>query len=251
MDQGDTLAIVGPSGSGKSTLMNILGCLDSPTSGAYLIGDTSPLELNRRKTARFRRDYIGFVFRDHFLLPQLSVLENVLIPCLATGLPLKTDVGFAKKLLEQLNLSGCSDSLPALLTNEQKQRTAIARAMIKRPSLLLADEPGGKLSDKTGEEIINCLLRLQKEYGSMLILATDGIDNAKKMGRIGFLRQGRLFLSAKQFSQSDDTFDASSQKSPEASQPLSLGWEEPESEPEDIIDESSTNAIDEFRRRFQ
>lgn len=247
MDKGETLAFTGPAGSGKTTLINILGCLDSPSSGSYLIGDTNPLDFNRKKTSRFRRDYIGFLFQDSFLLPQLTVLENVLVPCMATGLPLKTDVNFAKSLLDQLGLSNFMDFLPSRLTTEQKQRAAAARALIKRPSLLLADEPTACLIPRSASVFLDDVLAVQKECGSMFILATDSPALAQKMNRTATIVETRFVFTGRRDAPQDAPFARPAPAQPV--QPAALSWEEVE-EDSDQLEQSASN-VEEFRRRFQ
>src|SRR5580700_3783731 len=150
LDRGDALAIMGPSGSGKSTLLHILGTLDTPTSGTITLENTNPFTLPERELAAFRNRRIGFVFQDHHLLPQCSVLENVLIPTLVNRDTQPTDTeNYARQLLERVGLGGRIDHRPAELSGGERQRVAVARALVLKPILLLADEPTGNL-DKIG-----------------------------------------------------------------------------------------------------
>ena len=261
IDQGETLAIVGESGSGKTTLLNILGCLDFPTSGIVMYGESCPAEFSRRKLAQFRRDYIGFIFQDSHLLPQLTALENVLLPTMAEGRPLKTDLEFARTLLSDLGLADRLGYLPSMLSGGQKQRVAIARALIKRPSLILADEPTGNLDPRTAAATLDAILSLHRQYGSRLIMATHSRLAAERMGRIGVLEEGRLILTDNTEAAADnsDPFNRSGESAGSYSrataaisaQPLSLGWEEPSTSGSDdsaTLDEADieTSWEDEF-----
>lgn len=172
MAPGEDMSIVGPSGCGKSTLLYILGTLDSPTSGTVTIGDTRPFELPPKALAQFRNDNIGFVFQDHHLLPQLSVAENVLLPALANGKPDADSISRAGLLIEKVGLADRRDHLPGQLSGGERQRVAVARAMLRRPKLLLADEPTGNLDSRTTETITQLLFELPKTEQTMLIVVT-------------------------------------------------------------------------------
>ena len=172
MDKGENLAIVGPSGCGKSTLLYILGTLDTPTSGEVKLDGVDPFKLSPVELAKFRNRSIGFVFQDHHLLPQLSVLENVLIPAMATGTPSAEAVARAKQLIADVGLSERIEHLPGALSGGERQRVAVARALLNRPTLLLADEPTGNLDVANTERIASLLFELPKREGAMLIVVT-------------------------------------------------------------------------------
>ena len=172
MDKGENLAIVGPSGCGKSTLLYILGTLDTPTSGEVKLDGVDPFKLSPVELAKFRNRSIGFVFQDHHLLPQLSVLENVLIPAMATGTPSTEAVARAKQLIADVGLSERIEHLPGALSGGERQRVAVARALLNRPTLILADEPTGNLDVANTERIASLLFELPKREGAMLIVVT-------------------------------------------------------------------------------
>lgn len=192
LNSGDSLAIVGPSGCGKSTLLQILGTLDQPDSGSVLIDGTNPFELDESQLAAFRGRQIGFIFQDHHLLPQLSVIENVLVPALAVGKPSTEQLQRASELLNAVGLSHRTGHLPAELSGGERERVAIARALLMDPSLILADEPTGNLDRKTADSITELLLELQKSSGSILITVTHSETLAAAMGRQSELIDGEL-----------------------------------------------------------
>jgi lipoprotein-releasing system ATP-binding protein len=190
--RGENLAILGPSGSGKSTLLQIVGTLDSPTSGQVLLGGDDPFQLNEPKLARFRNERIGFVFQDHHLLPQCSVMENVLIPTLAGAGATQEMFDRARMLLERVGLNARLDHRPAELSGGERQRVAIARALIRRPMLLLADEPTGNLDRTTAASIGDLLLELQQLEQTMLVVVTHSLELAARFKRKAELDAGRL-----------------------------------------------------------
>jgi lipoprotein-releasing system ATP-binding protein len=192
LNSGDSLAIVGPSGCGKSTLLQILGTLDQPDSGSVLIDGANPFELNETQLAAFRGNQIGFIFQDHHLLPQLSVLENVLVPTLAIGKPSAEDLSRASELLESVGLSGRTGHLPSELSGGERERVAIARALLMQPTLILADEPTGNLDRKTADSVTELLLDLQKTSGAILITVTHSDTLAAAMGGKQELVDGKL-----------------------------------------------------------
>jgi lipoprotein-releasing system ATP-binding protein len=169
---GDRVAIIGPSGSGKSTLLNIIGALDSPTSGSVTLAGINPFSLKPKALAHFRGEKIGFVFQDHHLLPQCNALENVMIPRLALGSVSKSDEGRAAELLKLVGLETRSAHLPAELSGGERQRVAIARALMNSPQLLLCDEPTGNLDAKNGQAIGELLTSLAAKTGAILIVVT-------------------------------------------------------------------------------
>jgi lipoprotein-releasing system ATP-binding protein len=192
LDRGQSAAIVGPSGSGKSTLLSILGALEAPTSGVYRLDDVAPFELSEPQLASFRSRQIGFVFQDHHLLPQCSVLENVLTPMLADGAAGPNDVNRAEELLRRVGLAERLNHRPAQLSGGERQRAAIARALLRGPSLLLADEPTGNLDRTTANAVVELLLELQAEHEAMLIVVTHSDSLAARMQQRLMLDDGRL-----------------------------------------------------------
>ncbi|MCH7721023.1 MAG: ABC transporter ATP-binding protein [Planctomycetes bacterium] len=191
LDRGESAVIMGPSGSGKSTLLNILGTLESPDSGRLTIGDQDPFALSGRDLARFRNQHVGFVFQDHHLLPQCSVLENVLLPTLAAS-DLDDRTAGAKELIERVGLTNRSDHRPAELSGGERQRVAIARALINRPSVVLADEPTGNLDRRSAESVAQLLLALPAADGVVLIVVTHSERLADKFERRFDLLDGTL-----------------------------------------------------------
>jgi lipoprotein-releasing system ATP-binding protein len=191
LSAGEAVAVMGPSGSGKSTLLNILGTLDRPTSGSVRLKDQDPFTLSEPKLAAFRNRHIGFVFQDHYLLPQCSALENVLIPTLAA--PGSPEVVLrARQLLERVGLQDRLEHRPAELSGGERQRVALARALIHRPVLLLADEPTGNLDRKTAEVIGELLLELQRQENNMLVVVTHSAELARKLPRQMEMADGGL-----------------------------------------------------------
>ena len=192
MTAGESLAIVGPSGSGKSTLLSILGTLESPTGGTLQLAGSDPFRLSEKELAAFRSQHIGFVFQDHHLLPQCTVLENVLVPFLADGVARTEQVERARQLITGVGLAQRSLHRPAQLSGGERQRVAIARALVREPQLILADEPTGNLDAHTAEEITSLLLRLQAESEAMLIAVTHSEVLAGRMQRHARLENGGL-----------------------------------------------------------
>jgi lipoprotein-releasing system ATP-binding protein len=191
---GETVAIVGPSGSGKTTLLNLLGALDQPTSGSITIDGTALGGLDAAAAARFRNRSIGFIFQLHYLLPQCSILENVLVPRLAGGWdePERDVRARAEALLEQVGLRDRLGHRPWQLSGGEQLRAAIARALINRPKLILADEPTGSLDVATGERIADLLLQTNATAGAALIVVTHNAALAQRMGRTLRLEGGKL-----------------------------------------------------------
>jgi lipoprotein-releasing system ATP-binding protein len=192
LERGENLAIVGPSGSGKSTLLNIIGTLDRPTAGSVALDGRNPLALDDGELALFRNRQIGFVFQDHHLLPQCTVLENVLIPTLATGPAQADDIQRAHRLLERVGLADRLDHVPAELSGGERQRVALARALIRQPLLVLADEPTGNLDRSTAAAVAELLLELQRQEQTILIVVTHSDDLAGRLQRQVELDGGRL-----------------------------------------------------------
>jgi lipoprotein-releasing system ATP-binding protein len=176
---GEAAAIMGPSGSGKSTLLYILGALEPPTSGALALEGKNPFALDPTALAAFRNEQIGFVFQDHCLLPQCSVLENVLLPTLVASGSNDT-VARAQALVEQVGLGERADHRPAALSGGERQRAAIARALIRQPRLLLCDEPTGNLDRATADSVASVLLDLHRRQHAILIIVTHSPQLAEK-----------------------------------------------------------------------
>jgi lipoprotein-releasing system ATP-binding protein len=179
LSRGDALAVVGPSGSGKSTLLHILGALDTPSSGSITLDGANPFELEEKQLAAFRNEKVGFVFQDHCLLPQCSVLENVLTPTLVSRSN-SDRAEAARMLLDQVGLSERLDHRPAELSGGEKQRVALARALINEPVLLLCDEPTGNLDAKSAETVASLLLRLHARQNTILVVVTHSAELAAR-----------------------------------------------------------------------
>ena len=182
MNSGESAAILGPSGSGKSTLLHIIGSLEPPTAGQVVLGDTELFGLDERQMAQFRNQSIGFIFQDHHLLPELSLLENVMIPALAEGELSAADREWAIELIERVGLTDRQSHRPGELSGGERGRAAIARALMQRPAILLADEPTGNLDHKTAAMVLDVLLQLQAQEQTMLIVVTHSLTVAAKMG---------------------------------------------------------------------
>jgi lipoprotein-releasing system ATP-binding protein len=195
MTAGQSLAVVGPSGSGKSTLLQILGTLDEPDSGSVELDGNDPFVLSESRLAAFRNAKIGFIFQDHHLLPQLTVLENVLIPALASGSAGEADFARAEELLGRVSLGERLTHLPGQLSGGERERVAIARALFRDPVLILADEPTGNLDRRSAEMVTELLLELQQNSGAMLIAVTHSDSLAAAMGRRAELIDGQLVES--------------------------------------------------------
>lgn len=192
LDRGEALAVTGPSGSGKSTLLHVLGTLDRPTSGTVKLDGKDPFALPEPELADFRNRNIGFVFQDHHLLPQCSVLENVLVPTfVADGGRTETEA-WAKELLERVGLSGRLDHRPAELSGGERQRVALARALVRKPALVLADEPTGNLDRRTARSVGQLLLDLHREEQTILVVVTHSAELARMLPRQVEMADGLL-----------------------------------------------------------
>ncbi|MBO4692194.1 MAG: ABC transporter ATP-binding protein [Bacteroidales bacterium] len=191
INKNDYLAIMGPSGSGKSTMMNILGCLDTPTSGRYILGGTDVSQMEDGELADVRNKQIGFVFQSFNLLPRYSALENVALPLIYSGLPANERREMAVKALETVGLADRMDHKPNELSGGQRQRVAIARAIINNPTIILADEPTGNLDTKTSVEIMNIFEKIYSQ-GNTIILVTHEEDISRFARRIVRLRDGKI-----------------------------------------------------------
>ena len=192
LERGDAAAIMGPSGSGKSTLLYIAGGLEPPSSGTVTVDGVSPYSASEKELAAFRNRSIGFVFQDHCLLPQCSVLENVLVPTLVAKDPADYPAR-ARELLRQVGLEERLDHRPAELSGGEKQRVAVARALIRRPRLLLCDEPTGNLDEESAETVASLLLELPGRNDTMLIVVTHNPALAARFPKRYELRHANLY----------------------------------------------------------
>ena len=189
VDRGEFTAIMGPSGSGKSTMLNLIAGVDRPTSGTVAVGGTDLGTLGEAGLARFRRDHIGFVFQFFYLLPNLTALENVLIPAQLKGNPA---TGRASELLDQLGIKDIADRYPARLSGGQQQRVAIARALINKPTLLLADEPTGALDTNSGQQVMDLLGELHRDGQTILLVTHDAKLATRRAARVISVVDGKI-----------------------------------------------------------
>ena len=191
IERGEYVAIMGPSGSGKSTLMNLIGCLDTPSKGTYLLNNKEVSLMNDNELARIRNEEIGFVFQTFNLLPRATALHNVELPLVYAGMGKTERLAQAKAAIEKVELTHRMTHKPNELSGGQRQRVAIARALVNNPSILLADEPTGNLDSKTGEEIMGVFHRLH-ESGNTIILVTHEADIAAHAHRVIYVRDGQV-----------------------------------------------------------
>lgn len=192
IDAGEIVAIVGPSGAGKTTLLQIIGTLDKPDSGTLLIEGIEPFRLNEKQMADFRNRHIGFVFQFHQLLPEFTALENVMIPALIVRQPTSAAEKRAKELLDFLKLSDRMTHKPAELSGGEKQRVAVARALVNRPSVILADEPSGSLDTQNKEELHALFFDLRNEMGQTFVIVTHDEQLATQADRIIHMKDGQI-----------------------------------------------------------
>jgi lipoprotein-releasing system ATP-binding protein len=191
LNAGDAACVMGPSGSGKSTLLYTLGGLEPPSSGTVRLGSQDPYTLTPPALASFRNRHVGFVFQDHCLLPQCTVLENVLIPTLV-GSRADDDVEWAKHLVDHVGLASRLDHRPAELSGGEKQRAAVARALVRHPTLVLCDEPTGNLDADTASTVSDLILRLHREQRTLLIVVTHSAELARRFDRRWTMSRGQL-----------------------------------------------------------
>ncbi len=189
---GEFVAVMGPSGSGKSTCMNIIGALDTPTSGVYELYGRDVTGLTPDELATVRNEHIGFVFQQFNLLSKRSVLDNVMLPLMYRGMPMDERVRRAREMLKRVGLENFESYLPTQLSGGMKQRVAIARALAGEPKLILADEPTGALDSKMGNEILQFFKKLNKEMGITIVMITHEFDIAKYADRLIHIRDGKI-----------------------------------------------------------
>jgi putative ABC transport system ATP-binding protein len=197
IDRGEYVAIMGPSGSGKSTLMNLIGCLDTPSKGRYLLNGKEVSQMNDNELARIRNEEIGFVFQTFNLLPRATALHNVELPLVYAGIAKKDRIDRAKAALDRVELTSRMHHRPNELSGGQRQRVAIARALVNNPSILLADEPTGNLDSKTGVEIMSLFEKLHGG-GNTIVLVTHEADIAAQAHRVISIRDGQVAKDVKQ-----------------------------------------------------
>ncbi|MBQ1665516.1 MAG: ABC transporter ATP-binding protein [Bacteroidaceae bacterium] len=192
IEKGEVVSIVGPSGAGKTTLLQIMGTLDTPDTGSVLIGDTDVTQLSQKEMARFRNQHLGFVFQFHQLLPEFTALENVMIPALIANKSQKETKERAKELLDFLGLSDRAEHKPNELSGGEKQRVAVARALMNKPSVILADEPSGSLDSKNKAELHQLFFDLRDQLGQTFVIVTHDEALAVLTDRTIHLKDGMI-----------------------------------------------------------
>jgi putative ABC transport system ATP-binding protein len=198
IDTGEFVALMGPSGSGKSTCLNILGCLDVPTSGEYLFRGAATSQLGRDERALLRRDFLGFVFQGFNLLPRTSALENVEMPLMYRGVRRRERTRRAMAALAAVGLAGREHHTPSQLSGGQQQRVAIARALVSDPAVVLADEPTGNVDSARGQEIMELLARLNHDRAITIVMVTHELDMAAYAGRVVRFLDGKIASDVRQ-----------------------------------------------------
>ena len=196
INKGEFVAIMGPSGSGKSTLMNIIGCLDSPTSGSYYLNDKNVSTLDDDALAMIRNHEIGFVFQNFHLLARNTALDNVMLPLKYAAIDKSEQEEIAMEVIKSVDLESRAHHQPSELSGGQQQRVAIARALVNKPSILFADEPTGNLDSKTGDDVMKLFTNLHKQ-GQTIILITHEIEVANQAERIISIKDGKIFEDQK------------------------------------------------------
>ena len=203
---GEIVSIVGPSGAGKTTLLQIIGTLDKADSGKVVIDDVDTGKLSKKKLSDFRNKNIGFVFQFHQLLPEFTALENIMIPAFIAGTSAKEAKKRAKELLEFMNLSDRANHKPNQLSGGEKQRVAVARALINKPSVILADEPSGSLDSKNKEELHQLFFQLREKFGQTFVIVTHDEGLANICDRKVEMRDGQISIDAKNIIETDSSF---------------------------------------------
>jgi putative ABC transport system ATP-binding protein len=191
IEEGSYVAIMGPSGSGKSTMLNLLGCLDRPTSGNYFLGDVDVARMHDDELSRVRGKRIGFIFQSYNLIAQLTVIENIQVPLIYQGADLRASYARCAELAELVGLGGRLNHRPAQLSGGQQQRVAIARSLVNDPLMILADEPTGNLDSKTGKDVLEMIDRLNAS-GKTIVLVTHDDNVAARAGRVIHMRDGKV-----------------------------------------------------------
>jgi putative ABC transport system ATP-binding protein len=192
VNKGEFIAVVGPSGCGKSTLLNLLGALDKPTKGKIIVDGIEVTQLNDKQLAKFRNLKIGFIFQSYNLINRTSILKNVELPAIVSGVPAKIRKAKALTLLKLVGLEEKAYRKPMEISGGEQQRVAIARALMNDPAIILADEPTGNLDSKTGNEIIQLLAKINKERNATIVMVTHNLELANKTNRIIWLRDGQI-----------------------------------------------------------
>ena len=205
IDNGEFVAIMGASGSGKSTMLNILGCLDVPTSGSYLLDGVEVAKRSRRELAIIRNRKLGFVFQNFNLISRTNARKNVELPMMYAGIPQKKRTQRAEELLDLVGMADRMDHQPNELSGGQKQRVAIARAMANDPAIILADEPTGALDSKTGRMVMDLFHQLNREQGKTIVLITHNQELAAETSRVLTMRDGILYTGSERGAREDGT----------------------------------------------
>ena len=190
--EGEFVAIMGRSGSGKSTLLHQLALLDTPTKGKIWIDGTDTEKLSEKQKSEFRLSFIGYVFQDYALLPELTLFENILLPLIGSGKEKKEAEKLTKESIESVGLKGFEEHLPGELSGGQKQRVSIARAIVNKPKILFADEPVANLDSVSSKQVLDTFLKLNKEYGQTIIMVTHEDEDKELADRVIFMKDGKI-----------------------------------------------------------